>query len=274
MLKLLVTDMDGTLLNEDKEISKSNLESLLAFQEAGGKVALASGRNHYRLAKYAELLKLDKYGGLLLEANGASIYDYKDNSHDVVARITSDEAEYLLNYLKPFNQEIIIMGERDAFVIPYETDYSKWIANSGDESKDGRNIYLIKDLSEVDQEINKICIYNEDAAIIDKLNDELNNLDHNYWHGIVHPTWLEITPIRLSKGNALLRVMDKYNLDKDEVIVFGDSDNDISMLKEVKYSVAMSNALDRVKEVCYSITKDNNNDGVSYYLDKILKEES
>ena len=72
-IKMIVCDMDGTLLNSDGEISKKTRNILLKLQEKGIKVVLASGRGYFRLIKYAKELKLDEFEGYLIDENGTSI---------------------------------------------------------------------------------------------------------------------------------------------------------------------------------------------------------
>lgn len=273
MIKLIACDMDGTLLNDEKEISDKNLEALMHWQEKGVKVALASGRNVHRLDKYATKLKLAQNKGLLLEANGASVVDYADNTQHVIARMNHDDCLEVIDLLSSYEEEIIIMGTKNAFIMPKpnETE-SSWINTMGEESNYGRDLIIINDLSEVNEEVNKICIFSLDEEKIEFINKDLKTRDDKYWHGIIHTTWLEVMPKHLNKGNALKYVMEKYGYQPNEIICFGDSDNDVSMMEEVKYSVAMGNAFDRVKSICYSITKDNTEDGIAYYLDNFKEE--
>lgn len=271
-LKLVVMDMDGTLLTSNKVISQKTKETLIALQHQGVKVGLASGRSANRLDKYAEELDMINNGGLLLEANGVAVLDYGDNSHHVIARISKEEANELVDFLKPLDKEIIVMGAVNAFIIPKngETE-SLWVKNMNEESKYGRVFNIVSSVEEVDEDINKICVYDEDTVAINELNTKLAVFDDDYWHGLVHDTWLEITPHRISKGNALKYVMEKYNFSLDQVVCFGDSDNDASMFKVCKYGIAMGNALDRIKAISFDVCEDNDHDGIANYLEKLTK---
>ena len=81
--KLLVLDVDGTLLNDAKEISKRTLASLLKAQQMGVRIALASGRPTYGLMPLAKTLELGHYGGFIVSYNGCQIINAQKRRNPV-----------------------------------------------------------------------------------------------------------------------------------------------------------------------------------------------
>lgn len=99
-IKLIATDMDGTLLNYDNKISDENTDALLACQQKGIQVMLASGRSYQRLLPYVSQLQLLKYDGMFLEGNGMGLYFSKDAGTDdfpAVKDIRSSSPESVSN---------------------------------------------------------------------------------------------------------------------------------------------------------------------------------
>ncbi|MFP7737476.1 HAD family hydrolase [Priestia aryabhattai] len=84
---------------------------------------------------------------------------------------------------------------------------------------------------------------------------------------------LQFLPNNTSKGKAVLEVADQLNIDKSEIISFGDSYNDLEMISSTGLGVAMGNACDQLKEVANYITKSNKDDGVAYVLEELIKNE-
>ena len=88
----------------------------------------------------------------------------------------------------------------------------------------------------------------------------------------VGPAWIEIMPKGVSKASGLLRVGEKLGISTDEMMAFGDAENDIEMLKTVKYGIAMGNAMDSLKSVAWDVTDTNDNMGIAKALDKYIFE--
>ncbi len=267
-VKLVVMDMDGTLLRTDKKIGEQTFHKLMSIQEAGIKLALASGRSINRLEEYVQLLNMNNNGGFIIEGNGVAYLDYSDLIHSEVMRCGHKNAQEIIDYLSPLNIELLIMGEHDAYImLPEGQEESYWLKHSQVENVKHRDINFIKHINEIEQRINKVCICAQ-PSVIDTAAKYLVDLDKKFWYGRIMPHWIEIHPKEISKGNALSFIMKKYNYTKEEVLVFGDGENDISML-EVGTGIAMSNALDTVKEVCYAICSSNNEDGIANYLTQL-----
>ena len=99
MLKAIVMDMDGTLLNEKNEISPRTLEYLKEQEKKGVKLVLASGRSYTRLLPYAKELEMDRYGGWLIEVDGIAVYDPKTNERTKFRVMQPEEIKDVFNWL-------------------------------------------------------------------------------------------------------------------------------------------------------------------------------
>lgn len=266
--KLIVMDMDGTLLTDNKEVTTYTLEKLMSVQDQGVTLALASGRPITRLKDYTELLRFNEKGGFIIEGNGVAYFDYFKGSHHEVRRCSHEEAQEIIDYISPLNVEILIMGEVDAYIILAKgQSESYWIKTTTVENLKNRDIIYIDSIDEIKERLNKVCVCGI-PEVIEKVSMHLKGLNKKYWYGRIMQHWIEIQPKEISKGNALSMIMKQYGYTKEDVLVFGDGENDISMLTVGK-GIAMSNALDSVKKVCYAICDSNEEEGIANYLTQI-----
>lgn len=267
-------DLDGTLLTSEKCISPKTIEGLQRFADTGVHLILASGRTKKRMQDYADALDLASYKGKIIESNGSAIYDYETDVYEVLRRMTATEAAEMVTFLKRQQVEILVVGVENVFImlLPGESESRYLCENSDMEGFRNRKFYYIQDLEEVPEEINKICVFDE-VAVIDQIYESINTeaFEHEFWCGRTLPVWLEIGPASVSKGNALKQIMQTYDLEHDEVLVFGDGENDLSMMNVVKHSVAMGNAMDTVKQNSFFVCDTNDNDGIVKFLE--IKEE-
>lgn len=272
MNRLIVMDMDGTLLNKEKKIPEKTKEALIRLEENKDILVLASGRGKDRLMDFVYELEMDKHHGYLIESNGSYIYDIQNENRHKIKTMTHEEAEVIVEYVRktyPQN-DIVIMSKNYAFIntSPYGMQNTTYNRKTIEQLKNRKNREF-KDVREVDETFFKVCVFDEVDKVEEILKDLQEHFSDRYWCGRVAPFWIEITPIEISKGIALKKIMDELNVSKEDVYVFGDGENDLSML-EVGHSVAMGNALDVVKEKCEYVTLSNDEDGIAHFIEEYL----
>ena len=280
-IKAIVMDMDGTLLNSKDKISPKTKDALIECQKNGIKIVLASGRNYGRIKPYLEELHLEEFGGLLIEINGIAIYDMSTNQRTILRQMHEDEVHPVFSYLMNLNAEsiavydeglfdympdhILTMKQKLRLSLDLPEDYP-WTAGAWSCFWDMRNGYpcqkYIEKVEEIDCPINKFQILQE----TDILNEIEEKLIHKYGDRFevfrTTPRQIEMGPKGYTKGDTLVRLMKNFGWSKDEVFVFGDGGNDISMFKQTNYSFAMGQALESVKNEAKYITLSNNEDGI------------
>lgn len=274
-------DMDGTLLNSKDKISPKTKDALIECQKNGIKIVLASGRNYGRIKPYLEELHLEEFGGLLIEINGIAIYDMSTNQRTILRQMHEDEVHPVFSYLMNLNAEsiavydeglfdympdhILTMKQKLRLSLDLPEDYP-WTAGTWSWFWDMRNGYpcqkYIEKVEEIDCPINKFQILQE----TDVLNEIEEKLIHKYGDHFevfrTTPRQIEMGPKGYTKGDTLARLMKNFGWSKDEVFVFGDGGNDISMFKQTNYSFAMGQALESVKNEAKYITLSNDEDGI------------
>lgn len=283
MIKLIASDMDGTLLNTNHTISKGNIEAIRKAQQLGVKFAIVTGRSYDGVKPIADEFDLDCEYILM---NGA---EYRDKDGNILENITIDKEK-----VKVIME---VMGEEDLCVELFTnvgtltSDYEKVKASIEDrvrslnpESSDDeiqgflnefigrRKITIFNSINELMDEkidIYKIITFNKDIELIKSVKEKLKKLP-----GLsVVSTFdndIEVSDIKAQKGLILAKVAEKMGLQRDEVMPIGDSFNDYSMFTEFKTACAMGNAIPEIKELAEFITDTNDNDGVAKAIYRAL----
>ena len=290
MIKMIAMDMDGTLLDSNNQIMPETKEILMKLQKQGIRLVLASGRSYRKLMPYARELDMEAYGGFLVEVNGTAVYDLKQQKREILASMKVDQIHEIFHYFMKWNVEII--GQFDDGMYDYIPDaimeekrvYRKehsmkedmpWTAGAFDFMFDNREGYpkitYIKEPEEIQTSINKISVaYHPDviAKLAVKAKEDFKD---RYWVGLTSPRWLEIMIPGVTKATGLSYVSNISGISLDEMIVFGDGENDIEMMQEAGIGVAMENAFDVVKQAANEVTYTNNEEGIAYTLKKYFK---
>lgn len=285
-IKLIAMDMDGTLLNQHETITKETFDALIQAQKQGIRLVLASGRTYAKLMKYALELKMDEFEGYLIEVNGMALYDMKKQEREVFKRMSRKDVEDIFAYLQDKHIESQFIIDRGMYVhIPdrvmevkkayrianHIADDFPWTGGTFLEMVDNREFYpdlkYVKEASEIGELINKVCILDPNLDYVKEVHEVMkDHFKDRFWLGRTAPRWLEVMPSGVTKGNAITRLCERLGITKDEVMCFGDGENDIEMMQSVSFGIAMGNAMDNVKKVAYDITDTNNEDGIAKAL--------
>lgn len=286
-IKWIVSDMDGTLLNSRDQITEKTRKALLACQKKGIRLILASGRSYIRLLPYARQLRLAEFGGDLIEVNGLALNRLKSGERTVLAQLNRADKEILFAELQRFQVEI--QGYEDEalyYWIPeWQRPYKErecrergylpghpLAAGAWSWVTDNINNYpKIEEICSVDEmpdRLNKInCTDNPDK--IQEVYTYLSaNLKNRYEIVRTAPRLIEIAPKGITKGRTLRNYMEEEGIKTEEVMAFGDGENDIDMFRNVAYSIAMGNAENYVKEAALDVTGTNDRDGIVSALKK------
>ncbi|MBU9714044.1 Cof-type HAD-IIB family hydrolase [Evansella tamaricis] len=237
--KLIALDMDGTLLNDKHEIPIENAKMIERAQEKGIHVVLSTGRSIATCREYAQSLKLSSY---LVTVNGSEIYD---ESGSLIEQnpIHADHIQMMWDLRNQHNTGFWAIS-----------DNRVW--NNNDELLDIENHQWLKFGFDIpDDEVRQIIIKQlSENKELEISNSSLTNL--------------EINAIGVNKAEALKKVCKRINISMDQVIAMGDSLNDLAMIKEAGFGVAMGNAQETVKRSADWVTSTNNEAGVAVAIEK------
>ena len=273
--KILVLDLDGTLTNSKKEITKPTLDALLDIQKKGVKVVLASGRPTIGVLPLARQLHMDEYGSYVLSFNGARITDCRTGdivSNRLLPKHVIRPAFELAKKHAPHGVDLITYDEA---AIGSDRIISGFKPNKYTQLEADINhipIDIVNDLpSYVTWDINKLLGTGE-PEYIDKLRkDAIEYFGSDLGIYCSDPFFLELVSPGVDKARSMDILLKKLGLTRDEMICIGDGYNDISMIEAAGLGVAMANAQPAVLEAADYVTKSNNEDGVVAVIDKFMR---
>jgi Cof subfamily protein (haloacid dehalogenase superfamily) len=260
-IKMIVTDIDDTLLTGSHNISERTRQALLDAQNKGIYVVLASGRPVPAMTGFAQELGLDRYGSYLISYNGAVLYDCRERKIIFEQRLQNEILKKL--YAISERENVYIHTYSDSAIITDDicehTEFESTLTGMPIEKVDDFN-------ASVEGDVIKAMLL-DDPKRIREVHDSLTDWARDTISmTISKPFFLEFMHKDVDKGATLGRLAAKLGIARDEIVAFGDSNNDMTMLQFAGTGVAMGNAKDEVKQIADCITACNNSDGIAEYL--------
>lgn len=273
--KIVFIDIDGTLVNDEKQIPKENIEIIKKLKTKGIEVVLASGRPYHSIEKYSNIVGARPF---IIASNGGVVVNYEDNKILYNANIEKNLALEVLKFIKQNNlfTAITLSGnlvlENEMYSLTKENRDELIVVNSLKEYLKNTNESIIKFSIMSD---NKEDLQIAREKLINKFNITITNVDtfvipNKYKKAGKNPYVIDVMKEYVNKGEAIKKICKYLNFNTKEAIIFGDGMNDIEMFELDAYKVAMENSANRIKEMADYITKTNNEAGVAYKLNKIF----
>ncbi|GKU80740.1 HAD family hydrolase [Niallia sp. NCCP-28] len=243
-IKLIALDMDGTLLNQKGEIPEENRKAIKEAQDQGIHVVLSTGRSIATCREHAESLLLKTF---LVTVNGSEIWDYQGN---LIERnlVEAESIKWMWELSQKHKARVwaISCGKTWNDQMPEDIASLEWLKFGFDIEDDKIRASVLKEL--------------QDKGVFELSNSSLSNI--------------EVNAIGINKAKGLKTVCEKLHITMDDVMAVGDSLNDISMIKEAGFGVAMGNAQETVKKAADAVTETNEANGVANAIRKYaLKKE-
>lgn len=283
-IKLIVTDLDGTLLNKEKKVTEYSAEILRKAEEEGIKLCIATGRFIEDIKYEMEDIGVNPY---YINMNGAEV---RDPSGELIKEINIDykKLDIVLNYFKKYDvipelytsdgeyvvgiteeESISELYNRLKFLFPDREITKEEVVNNQRFFK-RKMVKDIQELIDKGVRVRKVAGFSENIEDIKEAKKIFNSLD-----GLVCVSALvnnfEVTNIEAQKGPALKSLIDSLGLSEDEIVIFGDGENDISMFNMFENAVAMGNAMDIISDIANYHCMTNYEDGVANFIkDRIL----
>ncbi|MEN1984832.1 MULTISPECIES: HAD family hydrolase [Paenibacillus] len=254
---LVVLDLDGTLLNSNKEISQRSYNAITECISLGMKFIFATARPPRAVRSFMkeELLRLSSfiyYNGAYIECEHTGINDH--------VPIESETTAEILDYCLNCNPDLDLSLEvKDEWMSLREYDYTTLI-----KVKDNPIVKPLEDLKRL--EASKILFSGniDMVSFMEKFNTKLNILTTD------NGKLTQLSSIRASKENAVAVLCKAMNISLENVMVFGDDFNDIGLFNSCGWPVAMGNAIEELKLISKEITETNDNDGVAMILEDFI----
>lgn len=274
--KLIAIDLDGTLLNDEKNIPVENRELLRKLIDKGYEIVIATGRRYWS----AKMFVRDINNHLVILANNGTI-----------VRKSKDDTVLMTKYMNPDDYRVLVKEgkKKNLYPIVHVNNYDEGydIIIEVDETKKKYNNYLYQDpkrLRQV-QDIETIRDPKVLTVVYVGEKDELEDL-HLTIQGKYPKTYSSHIMHNITSAGGLLEVMhpegckwlslieyaEGKGVSREEIIAIGDDNNDIEMIKKAGLGIAMKNGTEMVRKSADIITeKDNNESGLAYTLSKILE---
>ncbi|MCL5246903.1 HAD family hydrolase [Cellulophaga sp. 20_2_10] len=259
-VKMVVTDMDGTLLNSKHEVSEKFFKQFKALRENNILFVAASGRQYHSIIDKLHTIKDDI---LVIAENGAIAKD-----KDIELLQTGLDRETILELLDLIStidgvypvlcgkKKAYISSNSEEFVIKFKEYYAEYA--------------LLDNLREYEDEILKIAIFHFESSET-FIYPKVKHLESKLKVKVSGENWLDLSHNNAHKGHALKKLQDMFNVSSSETMVFGDFNNDLEMLALADFSFAMANAHPNVTKAANYTTKSNDEYGVETILDLLLK---
>ena len=264
-VKLVVSDMDGTLLNSKEEVSALFFELFDQLKKQNIHFCAASGRQYNSIINKLDAIKDEIY--VIAENGGIA----KRNDKVLVATpLSTEKIKKILPVLRSINDtHIVLCGKDGAFIESKDEAFRAMFQEYY------HSFQIVDDLTSVieTEDFLKIAIYHFTSSE-EFIYPKLKQFENEILIKISGKNWLDISDEKANKGHALREVQKIINVTKEETMAFGDYHNDIEMLKEANFSFAMKNAHNDITEIANYTTDSNDNLGVEKILKQLIESKS
>lgn len=240
-MKLIISDVDGTLLKPGEvTLSTAILTVIHELTKRGILFAAASGRCYSDLLSIFQKVKQD----IIFIANDGAAVFYKENplccfpiDHRIGFSFMKDIYQYT-------EAEVVLYGKEKTYILPKEKEFEKLLAEWG-----GKSVQVVTCMDRVQEDYLKIACYHK-TDVKKQLENALP-----YWRKQFHipycsKNWIEFTSCGVNKATAAEKLLELFQISKEELLVFGDNENDRELLSMAEFAYAMKGAKAEIKQLC------------------------
>lgn len=262
--KVVAVDIDGTLIDHDKNLTPPTKQAIEMIKEKGILFGIATGRPVHAVSNMLRSFGIYEQVDFLVCSNGVQILDLKTNDMTTTHQLTKEDVLKITDFMKPTGINYCVYDK--------ENVYTSTI-NSIIEGISQFNLLTPKVVDPKDLPIittNKVT-FTTYPDEVEKLLRHMQYFDDPRFRAFFTQADLfEFVDARISKAAGIRSYLQNKNISMDDVVTFGDADNDKEMIEEAGLGIAMENATESVRAIADAITKSNQEDGVAYYLYKLF----
>ena len=261
MIKMVVTDIDGTIYSPETGISKNVKDCILNLCNNGIQVVIATGRTYASAKTVADSIgikcPLICYQGGLVNSYEGEILDVKYLDENIARKIVKEMKERNI-HLNVYVEDKLYVEDDNQYIKDYIGDK-------------GIDYFKIDSFDELDfSKLNKLLAINYDPNFIEQLISELQKKYPEIYVVKSYKYFCEIANKKATKGNAIKFLANKFGFTEKEVLAIGDQNNDIEMVKTAGIGVAMGNGTQEIKEIANFVTDSIQNDGFVKAINKFI----
>lgn len=263
-VKLIAIDMDGTLLNTQKEIPEENIKAIQEATAAGIKIVLCTGRPCSGIVPHFEKLGLSEEEYIIMN-NGCSTYETKNWTLLESESLSRSEMEELLQACEDFpGVALTFTGEKSYYVVGNEVP--ELVAYDAGTVFTEAKARSLEEIFEEGQVIFQ-AMYMAESEPLDAFQNAVQDILNQSYSTVRSQEYIfEVMPQGATKASGLKRLVEKLDINRDQIMALGDAANDLEMLQFVGQSVAMGNASDDIKSLSKYVTLTNDQSGVAYAI--------
>ncbi|AGM25387.1 Cof-type HAD-IIB family hydrolase [Spiroplasma chrysopicola] len=268
MSKAIFSDLDGTLLLDNHRFSKETKKIVSKTQKEGIHFVVTTGRLASDAIRQAKKLKAHKYNGFVLANNGAIAFSFKTNSFIWMMVFSNSELEKIFNFT--YNKyKVHFFSNNSTYVYEHGENSYYW-------SKIMKtNYYIVKDVKEITEDITHASVIapssltdQEAQELIETLQKILPQLDITQYNNRV----FELSCKGISKGSALRFLSHHLGVEINNTYSFGDSYNDLELIRQAGVGIAVDNAIDELKKLAHETIQSNQKNGPAKYIKEVILE--
>ena len=262
-IKLVVADMDGTLLNSRHQVSEQFFELYPRLKEKGVQFAAASGRQFDSIVD--KLKPIAKDITIIAENGGFAMH----NGIEVVSNpLPPNQKDVILKELEPIKDaHAVLCGKFSAYLLsnsqPFLDKLQEYYTHFN----------ILEDLYAYQGEVMKIAVYHDEGSE-EHIYPYVKHLEGDLKVKVSGEFWVDLSHPDANKGHALQLIQQELGIDRHETLVFGDYNNDLEMLALADYSYAMANSHPNVLKAANYTTLSNDQFGVEVVLEELLRSKS
>ena len=266
-IKLFATDVDGTLLNNSRQISEGNKAKIRQAVKDGMIFTIATGRMHHSATPFVDDLGLGDIP--LISYNGAMIRLAKSHKILYAEYLEENIIHEVLDYAKEVNVYAQLYSN-DTLCYRESCDKSRTYEMRARVQGEA----LGDELYNRTEKVSKMLVYVEKEQMAEML-----KLWQNKFAGRLNivqssPEYIELVNTTVSKANAIFKLAEILGIDRKDILAIGDSGNDVAMLSECEYGVVMGNGTPEAKAVAKYQVADNEHDGLAEAIDRFFYEKA
>jgi Cof subfamily protein (haloacid dehalogenase superfamily) len=276
MIKLIAFDIDGTLVGKKNNVSEKNRAAISRARSQGIKIALATGRNVAGLRCVAEQIKCEKNNDYIVGLNGGIVFKFKSDGVEFVNEVsfTPEQVQNVFALAKQYKMNVVAYVQGEDFVLTNKKrGFFAWFMKKRLKSE---FLMYDQDKFKTTSAYKFIAFGKKKTAM--PFREEMIRLKYEtfaFSYVTNSHQNIEVNPTGVDKAYGLQQIEKIYGIKPDEVLFFGDGENDIAALKHAGIGVAMENAKEKVKKHANFIAGHHLKNGVgemiNQYLDNIKK---
>lgn len=262
--KLIVSDFDDTVVDDSQIISQSTIDAIRDYEKRGGKFVFCTGRMISAILPHAKKMGLS---GDIIGYQGGVVADIESGKFLIEHAVSHNKAKKIATYLEEKGLYYQLY-QNDTFVIKEENNYSRLYRQFTFKEPIIVGENLLNYMERTKLSPTKILLINEPNKIPVILEDLQSKFGDELLINSSKRFIIEIVPLGINKGSAVINLAKRYGISLDETIVVGDGLNDIPMLTCGAYGIAVENANPKLKAIAKEVAPPCTAEPIKWIIDK------